>query len=88
MSHPNIDMDPQEIRVELLRKGITQAELARELGVSSSLVTRVIDGTSVSHRVRERIARAIQIDVRRIWPSTYIYKGGPGRPGRPSKRAA
>lgn len=76
------DMSPQEIRVALLRAGVSQAEIARALGKSRTLINRVIDGTSVSDLVRKRIATAINKDVESIWPSTYIY-GGPRKQGRP-----
>ena len=79
----SIDMDPKEIRVEMARAGVSQAGLARDLGVSPTMINRTIDGLSVSHEVRNGIAKAVEIPVERIWPSTYIYHGGPRRPGRP-----
>lgn len=78
-----MDMDPTDIRIELMRAGTSQAELARDLGVHHTTVFRVIEGTTVSHRIRAAIAEAIRMDVRRIWPSTYVLHGGPRRPGRP-----
>jgi hypothetical protein len=46
------------------------------------MINRVIMGLSVSDRVMRSIAEAIGIDVKRIWPSIYLY-GGPRKPGRP-----
>lgn len=83
MAYHSMDMDPQEIRVALLRNGISQAEIARRCHVHYSLIGRVIDGNSVSHKVRTAIAEATGIDIRRLWPSTYIMHGGPRKPGRP-----
>lgn len=76
------NMDPQEIRVLLLRAKVSQAAIARDLKVSRSMVRQVIDGTTVSDRVRRGISNAIGMDVARIWPSTYL-NGGPKKPGRP-----
>lgn len=81
-NHQSSDMDPKEIRVHMLRSGVTQAGLARELDVHRSTVRQVIDGLTISDRVRRHIAAAISVPVERIWPSTYIY-GKPRKPGRP-----
>ena len=77
------DMDPAEIRVALLREGVSQSAIARTLKVTPSMISRVIDGVVVSHRVRSAIANAAKLDIRMVWPSTYIVKGGPQKAGRP-----
>lgn len=82
MKNKSSDIDPKEIRIALLRGGISQAAIAKKLDVHPSAVCRIIDGTLVSDRVRRAIAAAIGIDVKRIWPSTYLY-GSPRKPGRP-----
>lgn len=76
------DMDPADIRILLMRAGVTQAEIAHKLNVNPSMITRVIDGLSVSDRVRRAIAAACGTDIRRIWPSAYL-KGAAPKPGRP-----
>ena len=79
------DWHPHQIRMELLRCEVSQADIARKCEVTPSMVTRVIDGLSVSARVRQAIAEAIGIDVKRIWPSSYF---GPQRKrGRPAASA-
>jgi len=83
MTHHSMDMDPVEIRVALFRSGISQAEIARQCKVTPPTVCKVIDGISVSHKVRAKIAEATGIDIRRLWPSTYIMHGGPRKAGRP-----
>ncbi len=83
MNQKMSDMDPKEIRIALFRVGVSQSGLARYLGVSVSMVNRVIDGTGVSDRIRKQIAKTIDIDIKRIWPSTYLYGGGPRKAGRP-----
>lgn len=78
-----MDMPPKEIRIALMRAEVTQATIARSLGVSITMVNHVIEGNSISHRVRRAIADATGIHISRIWPSTYIVYGGPRKPGRP-----
>lgn len=78
------DMMPDEIRIAMIRARITQAELARRNKVKPITINRIISGTTVSDRVMRSIAEAIGIDVKRIWPSIYLF-GGPRKPGRPKK---
>lgn len=85
MNEPNLkikDMDPVKIKSQMILAGVTQTDIANELGVSQPSVNRVIAGIDVSDRIRRAIAEAIGINVKRIWPSTYLY-GRPRKPGRP-----
>ena len=66
-------MTPLEIKIELLKAGITQVSVAKMAGVSPSQVRRVICG-SVSDNVRRAIAKAIKKDVEEIWPEYYLRK--------------
>lgn len=76
-----MDMRPAEIRIAMIQHGVYQASIARALGVTQSAVWQVIEGFCVSHRIRQKIAQAIGIDVKRIWPSTYLCeKPKRGRP--------
>lgn len=75
-------MRPDDIRIALIRSGISQAKLARENGVSPTMINRIVLGLSVSDRVQRAIAGALGIDVKRIWPSIYLGDG-PRKPGRP-----
>lgn len=81
------DMPPAEIRIALIRAGITQVEIARKVGVYPSVVCRVIDSLTGSDKIRHAIAAAIGIDIKRIWPSIYLY-GDPRKPGRPRSESA
>lgn len=82
-----MDMSPMDIRIAMLRSGVTQMDIARELGVAKTAVYLVIEGRAVSNRIREKISERIGIDIRRIWPSTYMF-GGPRKAGRPSNSSA
>ncbi len=77
------DWSPTDIRVALLRAKVDQSWIARQCGISRSTVYKVIEGTTSSERVRRAIADAIEVDVRIIWPSIYVYAGGPRKRGRP-----
>jgi lambda repressor-like predicted transcriptional regulator len=77
-------MKPVDIRIAMMKAGITQAQLARELGKKSPLIYHVIEGNTVSDYVRRHIAKRIGIDVKRIWPDPYLLYGGPRKAGRPT----
>ncbi|MFA5075613.1 MAG: helix-turn-helix transcriptional regulator [Candidatus Babeliales bacterium] len=69
-------MSPNDIRIAMIRSGVTQSGLARELGVTSQALYQIISGRQTSQRIREKIAERIGIDIKRIWP------GDPIKPGR------
>ena len=77
----NIDKSPTEIRVELMRNNVRQIDIAKELEVDASVVSRVIDGKITSDRIRRAIAKKIGVDVRFLWPSTYMMKDDPKKRG-------
>ena len=70
---PINDMAPVEIIKALLDSGITQAEIARQIKVSRNAVNMVVHHRAVSDKIRRAIAAAIKTDIKRIWPSTYLY---------------
>jgi hypothetical protein len=55
--------------------------LARQVGVRPVSIYRAIEGTIVSRRIRKALAKAIEKDIRLIWPDPYLY-GAPRKPGR------
>ena len=78
------DMPSLEIWIAMQRAGVGQNDIADKVGVTRQHVHMVIHRGDISHRVRKAISEAIGMDLKKIWPSTYLYKDGPGRPGRPS----
>ena len=82
-NRPTIDMDPKEIWIAMIRAGVGQKDIGDALGVTRQVVHHVIQGRAVSHRIRKAISEAIGIDLKIIWPSTYL-NGGPKKAGRPS----
>ena len=53
------EMQGLEIQYRLRRKGFTQADLARDLGVSHGIVSRVIRGKDRSERIENEIVRIL-----------------------------
>lgn len=75
-------MTGTEIKIELMRRGISQVSLARALGVTPTTVFNTIHNGLVSHRIRVAIAEAAGMDVADIWPS-YYRQPRTSRLGRP-----
>lgn len=64
-------MLPNEIKAELLRRGIKLTEVAYMAGVSKEAVSQVIHGTNKykgKKRVRPLIAEIIGVPTQKIWP--------------------
>jgi lambda repressor-like predicted transcriptional regulator len=74
---------PQDIMAELVRRKITQTEIAEGLGKSPSAVHRVINGILVSDAIRQEIARRLGVSAEEIWPDYYLAPRQ--RPGRRRK---
>jgi len=52
-------MNATKIKIELIKKGITQAEIARWCGVSRQMIGMVINKRCVSSRIQDRISMLI-----------------------------
>lgn len=61
-------MTPVEIKIELLKAGITQTAIANDCGVSRQAVHQVVNGRSSSYRVRCLVASSIGKPVESVWP--------------------
>ena len=60
-------MTAREIRAILALKGISQSQIANQLGVSDAMISQVIDGKRSSQRVQHAIARAIGKPVHQVF---------------------
>ena len=60
-------MTPKQIKRALEDVNISQSGVARDLKVTPTAIQKVIDNTSVSHRIRCYIAKAINKPVEEIW---------------------
>ncbi len=61
-------MKPIEIKILLMRKGISQRDVSRKLGVSDEAISRTIWGKLKSARLRAGIAKALGKEVTDLWP--------------------
>lgn len=69
-------MKPERIKALLRENGATQTDVARVVGVSSSMVSHVIDGRSKSRVVALTIAEFLNLGVDELWPGQYpkVYR--------------
>ena len=67
-------MDAIEINYRLRRLGKTQAQIAREVGVSGGVVSNVIHGRITAYAVAQHIAGLLGLRIEEIWPERYIFK--------------
>jgi predicted transcriptional regulator len=60
--------DRHAITAELRRRGTTQSDIARKLGVTTTLVAFCVSGKRRNARVRREIARVLHTRVADLWP--------------------
>jgi len=61
-------MEPLEVKILLLKAGVTQAAIAQSLGISRSAVSHEVNGRMYSARIRKAIARAVKRKTKDLWP--------------------
>jgi lambda repressor-like predicted transcriptional regulator len=61
-------MTPQEIKAELIRRGISQTQIARSIQVTPGAINNVIHGLKDTERIRQAIADAIERSLYEVWP--------------------
>ncbi|MFW2440923.1 MAG: helix-turn-helix domain-containing protein [Arenicellales bacterium] len=64
-------MDAIDINYKLAKKGISQTNLARSLGVSVVAVHRVIAGEISSYNIASYIAQRLDQPITKLWPGRY-----------------
>lgn len=57
-----------EIKVNLLRKGISFRAISRKIGVSHNAVALVANHKLMSRRIMEAVAAALDLDVLTVFP--------------------
>lgn len=67
-------MDALEITYRLKRVGLSQTHIARQLGVSPSVVGNVIHNRITAFEVASHIADALGEDINTLWPERYTFK--------------
>ena len=73
-------MDAIEITYRLRRLGLTQSDIAREMGVTQSVVSNTVRGRVTCHRVATKIADLLGHDIQALWPGRYEFKPRGRRP--------
>ena len=58
-----------EIRIRMMRLGISASEIAAKLNVTEPFVHQVITGIRTTERIREAIAEAVGKPVEKLWPN-------------------
>ncbi len=76
------DMDPTELKIAMMRADVSQKNIADELSVSRQAVHLLFNNRATSHKIITAISKAINVDLQRIWPSSYLYHTEPRKPGR------
>lgn len=61
-------MEPNDIRAELVRRGITGASIARELGYTKAHVSAIIKGIRKNAQVQQLIADKLGMPFNQVWP--------------------
>ena len=75
-------MDAIDIIYRLRRIGKSQAQLARDMGVSTGVVNNVIHNRITAHEVAKHIATLLGIPVAEVWPGRYTFKPRGPAPNR------
>ena len=69
-------MTPLEIKIELMKKGITQRDIAKSFTppVNPSAVFHVIHKTWVSKRIMQAVADKLGRDIKYVFPEYFFKK--------------
>lgn len=80
------NMTPEQIKIALKLKRVSQSGLARDLGCTPQHVFRVIKDPTSSFPVALHIATALGKDLEDVWPETFEPDQQPPKVGRPLTR--
>jgi lambda repressor-like predicted transcriptional regulator len=67
-------MTAREIKAALILKGVTQTAIAKEAGISQTLVNLTIQGVERNRKARNGISKALGIPIHEIWPDNKLKK--------------
>lgn len=63
----NITENSLKVKVLMVKKQVTGAEIAQKAGVDRSAIYHVIAGRSKSKRLRKAIAHALNLSYKEVW---------------------
>jgi Ner family transcriptional regulator len=66
-------MKPIDIIYQLKLRGVTQTQLARDIGVTTGVVSNVINGKISAYAVAQHIAITLEKEIKDIWPDQYVF---------------
>lgn len=75
-------MDALDINYRLRRLGTSQAQIARDLGVTQSVVGNVVNNRITSYDIASHIAQLLSMQVEELWPERYRFKPRGPAPNR------
>jgi lambda repressor-like predicted transcriptional regulator len=55
-------MTPFEIKIALMKEGVSMRSIAKKLGVSANAISLVVNRRMVSRRIMDEISRSINLD--------------------------
>jgi len=67
-------MDPLDITYQLKRRGFSQADIARTLGVTPGTVGNVIHDRLTAYEVASHVAALLGQAPADLWPARYTFK--------------
>ena len=77
-------MHPADIQNLLKKRGITQKQIADELGIEAINVSRIVHKLADSERVRQAVCRAIDRDPKEVFAEYYTLQAGRKRGKAPN----
>jgi len=60
--------DPTRIKVLMMRRGVSQAKVARRVGMTPAAVSLTVAGKRKNPRIRQDIAELLSVKVTDLWP--------------------
>lgn len=70
-------MNTIEVKISLLRAGLTEATLGSALGISQSFVHRILYGQCTGYKYRARISRMLKVKVADLFSADRPKLGRP-----------
>lgn len=60
---------PTPLRLAVVQSGLSQREIAEQVGLNETRFSRIVNGLHCDHSTRQRIALALGRNVCELWPN-------------------